>query len=89
MLSPAKTHPPLIVDANVVLALPISSQGLKAMGRWEPKVRQFLRRGHALESLSGATPDIGGYAANMLSEIDAFGVLAFESFHAANSNGRR
>ena len=89
MLSPAKTHPPLIVDSNTVLALPISSQGLKAMGRWEPKVRQLLRSGYALESLSGATLDVGGYAANAFSKIDAFGVFVFESFHAANSNGRR
>ena len=41
---PLKTDPPLIVDADAVLALPVTAQGLETVARQCGKVLQTLRR---------------------------------------------
>ena len=82
LLGPVKAHPPLIIDANAVLAFSVSAQGLEVV-RWQaPKIRQRTCRDHLLDPHAGATPNVGGYAANVLSVEDAFGIFVLESFHA-------
>ena len=78
LLGPAKAHPPLIVDANAVLALPVSAQGLEVVRRQAPKIRQRICRNHVLDPHAGATPDVGGNSANTLSEENAFTILVLE-----------
>ena len=39
--APAKTNSPLVVNANAVLAFPITFQRLKPIRRWREQVSQF------------------------------------------------
>ena len=41
VLAPAKTNSPLVVDANAVLAFPITFQRFKPIRRWCQQVPQF------------------------------------------------
>ncbi len=43
VISPYETDPPLIVDTDAVLSRPISSQGLQAIARGNPKILQTRR----------------------------------------------
>jgi hypothetical protein len=38
--SPSETDPPLVVDANAVLAIPVALQGFKPIARRDPQVIQ-------------------------------------------------
>jgi len=42
-LSPAKTYPPLIIDTNAVLTLPITGQSFQAVPRRAPQILQVSR----------------------------------------------
>ena len=41
---PHKANPPLIVNPNTVLALPVTMQLLQSIGRWEHQVLQIFGR---------------------------------------------
>ncbi len=41
--APLKTHSPLIVDANAILACPCAGKFLKAVGRWNTQVIERRR----------------------------------------------
>jgi len=43
-LAPTETDPPLVVDPNAILPLPVHSQFLKAVSWWDTKIIQLFRR---------------------------------------------
>src|SRR5947208_1531515 len=40
-MTPSEAYPPLIVDANAVLALPIAAEEFQVVSRWTPKIVQL------------------------------------------------
>jgi hypothetical protein len=65
-ISPAKTDPPLIVDANAVLPGAIASELLESVPWWHPEIVQRFRRIHGDQLPEHRPEERGGIAPNTL-----------------------
>ena len=80
-VSPDEAHASLVVDADAVLALPVSPQGFEPVGRRNPKVGERRSRDDSLQSHSRPSLDVGRQSSDGLSSEEAFGVVISESVH--------
>lgn len=71
---PSKTHPPLIVDSNAVLSLPITSELLQTIAWRHPEILKCFRSVYDDEFAKHHAPQIGRETPDGLSGKHALGV---------------
>lgn len=82
---PDEADAPLTVDANAMLALAVSLQGLQPVGRRDTQIVQGLRVVENPQLAPRRRLDVWWHATRNAALPDAFGLLAFEvEDHGAN-----
>jgi hypothetical protein len=76
-ITPDKTDPPFIIDADAVLAPPVGRKGLQAVSRWRRKIAKF-RRAVQLAQFPAGDAFEGGKAWYALAVKERAGVAAAE-----------
>ena len=81
---PHKTNPPLVIDPNRVLTLPIAPQGFQLIPRWGCQHPQF-RRGVQLQKFSQRDPLECPEAPRVLVVKKLFGFLRSKALNHSQS----
>jgi hypothetical protein len=74
-VSPGKANPPLIVDADAVLAFPVPYELFQAIARWSPQVLERFRRVHHDQFAQGETLQVRRELSRPVTLPDAFRIL--------------
>lgn len=81
MLCPEETDPPLVVDANAVLAGPVAAERLETMGRRQAEIAQSSGGDDTLKSHPRTPLDVRRQSPYVPPLIDLLRVAVAESFH--------
>ena len=81
LFCPAKAHTALVVDADAVLARPVTAQGFQPVGRRQPQVIQRRRGKQTLQPHSRPPLDVWRQAADRLPVEEPFSVIVPETIH--------
>jgi hypothetical protein len=76
---PTKANSPLLIDANTVLASPVTLESLQSIGRGHPQVFEALRIVQHSELSSGDLLDRTGELRGNLAPPDPLGFLVSEA----------
>ena len=81
LVRPAKTHAPLIVDADAELTSPVTTQRSEPMGRWDGEIGQRHCCNHSLQPHSCPTLNLGRQTTDRLAVEESLRVSTLESLH--------
>ena len=81
LVYPDKADTPLVVDADAVLACPISSQCFQPVRGWYHQVTQPRRRHYTLQPHSGPSLDVRWKVTDQLSTEEPLSVIVPEAVH--------